>query len=284
MSHLQSVKNNQQRFAEIGGKYDSMPGIQVLTSLFARSILEFDPEKGPIPSSEVTVPSSNDHSGVQLPDPATWSSRIIKRDTKLMDFASGTGLVAQKLAPYMPDGTVVGIDISDEMLRRFEEKAEVLKQSYPNFSMKAVVGDITADSFDTAEWKDYADVLICTLAFHHLHDYDKICQIFKSFVKPGGWVLIYDFYNPDDEKLSKVSTEVSHIGLTVEGMNASLADQCDNVASAHVARVRLLQEPNFIEHHCTKAIVADLKADKLEKVGNLYVVDCDIILGAGRKK
>lgn len=282
MSHLQSVEANRKAFSsDLTDAYDGKSSISTLTTLFALSLLEFDvaaPRKTPEQTEQAIE-------AAEINDRYAELTKKLQPGATIIDFACGTGLVAEKLAPFMK-GEVVGIDLSDTMLAKFDARSKQLTEKYPGFHMRSLCGDITESSFDVEPLKQYADILICTLAFHHIHAYYEVSQVLKSLVKPGGWIFIYDFYNEDLENTKLVhggahnDHGVAHHGLTIAEMNRCFADGCVNVSSAREFKVRVWQDEKFIQSHCTESVVE--KLHKAPKKGDLYLVDCSVILGVAQ--
>lgn len=286
MSHQDSVNSNLEVFREKVKSYDTKPAIGILTDLFALSMLQFDvaaPRKSVAETEEPITES-------QLP--GLWEainkgkrSSLIKEDTTIIDFACGTGLVAQKLAPYMPKGEIIGVDISQFMLDEFEAKGSALKTQYPDFKTSAVCGDVLDPSFDWSLVEGKADIVVCSLAFHHFHDYHAVCNALKRMAKPGGWLMIYDLYNEDQEPgavTRELSLGVSRHGLTLEELNLSLQEGCTNVSSAREYLVEAWQDRDFIDSHCCQDVIDNLQNAK-QKDG-MYLVNLSIVLGVAQRK
>lgn len=286
MSHEESVKANINSSA-FGASYDQMPSIQTQSKLFAESIINFDttkPRKTPEETKEAIDDEKIIHEFQKLPS-FNIPGNVLAKDSTIIDFACGTGIVIEQLARFIPNGEVVGIDINQNMLDVFDKRAEKLKQDVPELKMSSICSDIMSDSFDITPLENKADLLLCSLAFHHFHDYKKIAQVLKRMVKPGGWIFIYDIYNEDAEKtgLSEFmkNRAVSHHGLKISEMNDALNDGCENVSSAREFRVKLWQEKHFIESHCTEDVIRTL--DQYPQSGSRFLVDCSVILGIAQK-
>lgn len=286
MSHHESVQTNIDQFASLGDKYDSKETVQIVTDLFTMSLLDFD-VSAPRKSLEDTEKLIKSDEVVQLkanfPSPDKLVRKLIHKDTTIVDFACGTGLVMEKIAPYIPQGKFVGVDISRAMLDKFDAKGEKAQAAYPDLQVLSVCGDIMDESFDTSKLVQSADVLLCSLAFHHLHEYEQVAQKLKTFVKPGGWIFIYDFYNEDNElpvSAELVARGVSRHGLNIEDMNNCLKEGCRNVSSTREFKVTVWQEKAFVLSHCCLEVAENL--DRYESKGDLYYVDCSVILGVAQ--
>lgn len=122
---------------------------------------------------------------------------MISRSTHLQkaDYALH---VFQALAPYF--STVRGIDISSGMVSQYH--AEAAKAGHPAEKMRAVVGDITADTdaadgndaneLDGPEWRGF-DLAVISMALHHVADPAAAVRKLAERLAPGGTLLVLDF-------------------------------------------------------------------------------------------
>ncbi|KAG9088205.1 hypothetical protein FS749_002344 [Ceratobasidium sp. UAMH 11750] len=137
--------------------------------------------------------------------------------TVVMDYACGTGLVSQALAPHTR--TLIGVDISSKSVDYYNER--VANQGIPNDEMRAICvelkerGTEEPDALDGIEF----DVIVCTNAYHHFGDVGVITKILASYLKPGtGTLLVIDLIrSPTSESLHKDHGHVvAHKGGFVE--------------------------------------------------------------------
>ncbi|KAJ1300222.1 hypothetical protein OPQ81_005053 [Rhizoctonia solani] len=111
-----------------------------------------------------------------------------KSQTVVMDFACGTGMISQKLAPHSK--RIIGVDISSKSVELYNE--HVAKQGVPREEMKAICVDLTErgntrnDPLDGVEF----DVIVCSGAYHHFADIDDMTKVLASYLKPGTGTLI----------------------------------------------------------------------------------------------
>lgn len=278
MSHEESVQANIK--AARVEKYDQNPSIDNFTSLFARSFLEFDFDAPRKTLGQTQAAIESKEIGRLLADvvPRLKSGTII-------DFACGTGQVAEKMAPHFT-GEIVGVDISPQMLSKFETRAEQVAEKYSGLKMRSICGDILDPTFDLKPLIKYADFLICTLAFHHIHSYKEVAAVLKTMVKPGGWILIYDFYNEDLEIEEKARSGHSHAvtshGLNLQDITDCLQEGCVNVSACREFRAKVWQEEQFIKNHCQEKVIQLLA--EAPRDGDLYLVECSIVLGVAQVK
>lgn len=286
MSHHESIALNKKSFAVTGQQYDSKDSVQTLTDLFVHSLLTFDvaaPRKLAAETEDALDQEDVAKLMEKLDSPERLRRKLVSPECSIVDFACGTGLVMEKIAPYISKGKFTGIDISEAMLAQYDAKAEKLKTQFPDLAVRSLCGDIMDPAFDTSSLEKSADILICTLAFHHLHQYDKVTQKLKTFVKSGGWILIYDFYNEDNElpvAPELAARGVSRHGLSVEEMSACLRQGCSNVSSVREFKAKVWQEKAFVLSHCSLRITDNL--DSYPCKDDCYYVGCSIILGVAQ--
>lgn len=111
---------------------------------------------------------------------------------KVLDFAGGLGLVAQRISSFTSE--VVGVDVSPKMVEGFNEA--VLNQGITPKEMRAIVADISKPAdFDKVEQEAPGgfNIVFSSLSFHHLPDIDGTLQKLFDLTKAGGTILIIDF-------------------------------------------------------------------------------------------
>ncbi|KAK6204739.1 uncharacterized protein RJT21DRAFT_117183 [Scheffersomyces amazonensis] len=315
-SHQASVAANLARFnAEFALRYDAQEATIVLSSLFAKTLLEFNPHQ-PRKSSEEsnTVLGNLDPANLcgpdnSLPDTASFTTKfphsLFKPGMKLLDFACGTGLVTSKLIPYLVSDDasvkteVVGMDINQAFLAKFDEKLK--GKSIPaNISANSYVYDVLDSKFEDelqTQFGNKFDCIICTISYHHIDNYQKVTKKLTEFLAPGGWILIIDFYNEDAEfglngtKPKLNNDAVSHMGgLRLPALNETLHDYChlENVSAAREYKCDIWQQGHFIDNHCTQDMIdkfhnGELPSKKNQFEEDLYLVQVSIVMAVGQK-
>jgi ubiquinone/menaquinone biosynthesis C-methylase UbiE len=110
----------------------------------------------------------------------------IARGDKVLDVATGTGAVALTAAQLVgPGGRVTGIDLSDAMLARVQEKAHALGLS--NIDLHCM----DAESLEFR--RDYFDVILCGFGLFFVPDMAYAVREWCRVVRPGGWVIFSAF-------------------------------------------------------------------------------------------
>lgn len=281
MSHQLSVEANKKHF---DNSYDNIPAIRVMSQVFALEIVNFDVSAKRKPFPETEEPIDVDQVVSDFQKQRQILGNLLRPDSKVVDFACGTGLVAERLVPFMPKGEFVGIDITELMLESFDTKAATLRHNFPELKIKSICADIM-DNFEMGTLEGFADVLICTLSFHHIHAYEAVAEEIKKMVRPGGWILIYDFYNEDleNEEMAQELQErgMARHGLTLDEMTACLQKGCANVSSAREFRANLWLDEQFIHSHCKTEVKREIH--KAPQKDGLFRVTSSVVLGIAQK-
>lgn len=108
-----------------------------------------------------------------------------KDSSSALEFASGTGLVAKDILPYVKD--LVGIDISAALVERCNQR---FKEEGAGEGSYAIAANIERDDGVLADRK--FDLVYCTSAYHHFADPLKITKLLAGYLKPGGHLIIID--------------------------------------------------------------------------------------------
>lgn len=105
----------------------------------------------------------------------------IRSGQKILDIATGTGLVAIEAAQLVgPEGRVVGVDISPGMLSQVKQKIEAAGLSNTEF--------LQADA-ETVNFPDNSfDVVLCCSALVYLRNIPAALRRWHRFLKPNGLI------------------------------------------------------------------------------------------------
>ncbi len=114
-----------------------------------------------------------------------WAKELISRlslkgDESLLDLGCGDGKISAGLARLLPEGRVLGIDLSEEMIALASETFP--RDEFPNLSFERM--DVTeirlSDSFD---------VVFSNAVLHWVKDHARVLAGVRSCIKPGGTLL-----------------------------------------------------------------------------------------------
>ncbi|KZV99539.1 S-adenosyl-L-methionine-dependent methyltransferase [Exidia glandulosa HHB12029] len=117
------------------------------------------------------------------------------KTARLLDYACGTGVVSHALAPFV--GSIVGIDISENMLSEYAKRAE-----QEDVEMRGYHGNLTGDDEAPATFASDLffnfDIVAVGLGFHHFHNPTLAAQRLATRLKTGGKLLIIDNVSEDN--------------------------------------------------------------------------------------
>ena len=143
----------------------------------------------------------------------------IRPGMKVLDLACGPANLLVALAEINPQAEFIGVDLSPEMLRWAEE----LRAERGLNNLSFIRGDITNL---TALGDQSVDLVMSTLALHHLPDLDLLQRCFEEMARvtrPGGAIHLMDF-----AALKRTSTIRYFVRERVQGLGQFLADDYEN--------------------------------------------------------
>jgi len=112
---------------------------------------------------------------------------------RILDLGCGTGRNSCLMAKYLSaDGSIVGLDIGEEMIRQFEQKC----QKYPNVTVQNNRID------EPLPYENEFDKAFTSFVFHGFPDEKKevIIDNVRKALKPGGRLFILDYNEFDLDK------------------------------------------------------------------------------------
>lgn len=110
---------------------------------------------------------------------------IVKLDLKgnehVLDIGCGDGKITAEIAGYVPDGGVVGIDSSEEMIELARES--FVNDKNPHLSFQVCdAGDLP--------FQDQFDVIFSNATLHWIRDHKPVLAGIERGLKPGGRILL----------------------------------------------------------------------------------------------
>lgn len=102
-----------------------------------------------------------------------------------LDVATGTGVMALEAARCLSAGSVVGVDLSDGMLRQARAKAQAQQLRNATFRQ------MDADDLDFPP--DHFDIVTCSFGLFFMEDMEGAMRRLARTVKPGGQIAISSF-------------------------------------------------------------------------------------------
>ncbi len=129
----------------------------------------------------------------------------LDKNMSLMDFGSGTGLLLERIAPYVRK--ITGIDISSSMNSELIKKKESLPCEL----------DVLEIDMELESLKENFDGIISSMTMHHIKDIDSLFVKFYSNIRAGGFLAISDL-DLEDGSFHTEDTGVHHFGFDREAI------------------------------------------------------------------
>ena len=118
----------------------------------------------------------------------------------IVDFGSGTGLLLERIAPFVQ--TITAIDVSQSMNAQLRDKQARLPCDVEILEM---------DLEQTALRQTF-DGIISSMTMHHIQDVPAMFEKFRTMLKEGGFIAIADL-DREDGSFHSEDTGVHHFGF-----------------------------------------------------------------------
>lgn len=125
---------------------------------------------------------------------------LLENHMHLMDFGSGTGLLLERIAPYVKK--ITAIDISKSMNEQLAKKQHSIDCELDIREVDLVITHIQAQY----------DGIISSMTMHHVHDTTAMFSKFYALLKEGGVLAISDL-DKEDGSFHIEDTGVHHFGF-----------------------------------------------------------------------
>jgi len=136
----------------------------------------------------------------------------LDRTMHLMDFGAGTGLLTERIAPYV--GSITAVDISDSMIGK-------LRQKISDLPCRLTL--LRRDLCDGPLPDLRVDGIISTMTLHHIGDVPALFRRLGTLLRPGGFVAFCDI-DREDGSFHTIDTGVKHLGFDREEIANWLRD------------------------------------------------------------
>lgn len=124
----------------------------------------------------------------------------LEKSMHVLDFGSGTGLLLERLAPFV--GKITAVDISESMNRQLVKKRDRLACELEIRSIDLAKHDLT----------ERYDGIVSSMTLHHIQDIDSMFRRFFGLVRKGGFIAIADL-DSEDGSFHAEDTGVHHLGF-----------------------------------------------------------------------
>jgi cyclopropane fatty-acyl-phospholipid synthase-like methyltransferase len=141
----------------------------------------------------------------------------LNRNMHLVDFGSGTGLLLERVAPFI--GKITAVDISESMNEQLRSKSDKLA-----CEIEILQIDLEAENI----YGKY-DGIISSMTMHHVKDISAMFRKFYALLNDGGFIAISDL-DKEDGSFHTEDTGVYHNGFDRDEFSKhALSAGCQNV-------------------------------------------------------
>lgn len=172
-----------------------------------------------------------------------WRKRLVKlvaasEPINIVDIATGTGDVAISLAKNIPTSQIVGIDLSEEMLK-------VARQKIERLGVKSNIRLLCEDAENLSLPSNSFDVVTISFGIRNFENIDKGLSEFYRILREGGSLFVMEFSIPKHKVFNVLYRFYSKYILPVIGQVISK----DNKAYTYLPEsiVEFYQDDEFTE-------------------------------------
>ncbi|MEZ5571516.1 MAG: class I SAM-dependent methyltransferase [Halioglobus sp.] len=151
------------------------------------------------------------------------------RTMHLMDFGSGTGLLLERIAPFVKK--ITAVDISKSM-------NEQLARKQGRLGCEIEILEVDLASADISQTYDG---IISSMTMHHVKDIGAIFVKFHSLLNDGGIIAISDL-DSEDGSFHTEDTGVYHFGFDREAIARAARQAC--FRDVKVVDASIVHKPN----------------------------------------
>ena len=123
----------------------------------------------------------------------------LQGDELVLDAGCGTGRLTAELLKRLPEGRVIGVDHSENMLRAASEYLG------PRFGDRVML--VRADP-QTLRMEERVDGIFSTATFHWIKDHPQLFRHLYQTLKPGGWLVAQCGGGPNLSRLLERASEL----------------------------------------------------------------------------
>ena len=127
----------------------------------------------------------------------------LSKDMHIMDFGSGTGLLLEKVAPFVKK--ITAVDISPSMNKQLDEKRSLLE-----CELEILELDLAKTKLNRK-----FDGIISSMTMHHVEDVKSMFSDFYDMLNDDGIIVIADL-EPEDGTFHTEDTGIFHLGFDTE--------------------------------------------------------------------
>ena len=155
----------------------------------------------------------------------------LQPEMQIMDFGTGTGLIARALAPKV--ASVAAADTSAEMLAVLATKAKAA-------GLTGIQPLLLDAGYESHAGESY-DAIVSSMVLHHLKNIPSLVRHLAQWCRPGGWVALADL-EPEDGTFHRDTQGVVHHGIDPAGLASQLEAVGFTIKS--IQTVHTIQRPS----------------------------------------
>jgi ubiquinone/menaquinone biosynthesis C-methylase UbiE len=156
---------------------------------------------------------------------------------RILDVGTGPGYLPLRISEVLPGSEVIGIDVSEDMIRVARKNAE-------GKNVKFLVGNASEMPFED----DSFDLVVSTGSLHHWRNPVNVLNEIYRVLRPGRKALIYDLWGEAPKELLRGKLTELGYGFTV-GLIAYIIVRMHSITSSELMKI-LRNEGNFFKE-CT---------------------------------
>jgi ubiquinone/menaquinone biosynthesis C-methylase UbiE len=155
---------------------------------------------------------------------------------RILDVGTGPGYLPLRISEVLPGSEVIGIDVSEDMIRVARKNAE-------GKNVKFLVGDASEMPFED----DSFDLVVSTGSLHHWRNPVNVLNEIYRVLRPGRKALIYDLWGEAPKELLRGKLTELGYGFTV-GLIAYIIVRMHSITSSELMKI-LRNEGNFFKEY-----------------------------------
>jgi len=154
----------------------------------------------------------------------------LKKEMEILDFGAGTGLLLERIAPFVKK--ITAVDKSPSMVKVLNEKIQAKKI--------ACEVEILELDFENSEIKKKFDGIISSMTMHHIQDISKLFDKSYQLLNENGFIALADL-EEEDGSFHDSDTGVFHFGFKKEDI-LEVAKSA-GFRELKIKRVNVIQKP-----------------------------------------
>ena len=148
----------------------------------------------------------------------------LRPDMHLADFGAGTGMLLERIAPYVKK--ITAIDISESMIAELQKKSDQLPCEL----------EIQKINLETETVDTRFDGIISSMTMHHVRNIENMFSKFYFMLHDRGFIAIADL-DKEDGRFHAEDTGVFHFGFERETLTGIARDAGFKKVQMHNASV-----------------------------------------------